>query len=179
MIPTPDACLSLMVEKGMPEHIRRHSIMVEQVASMIGAAHIRNGAALSEDKIVAGALLHDIAKARCLETGEDHSAKGKEMCLELSFDEIASIVGNHVRLEDFSPEGAVTEEEIVFYADKRVNHDKVVSLEERLEDLLLRYGRGRREVMERIERNFAVCREVERKLFRGLEFGPEDLDPLI
>ncbi|MFO7783197.1 MAG: HDIG domain-containing protein [Desulfatiglandales bacterium] len=179
MIPSLDMCLSLMEEVGMPEHIRRHSIMVEEAAVLIGEAHIHAGVHLSEDMIRAGALLHDIAKARCLETGEDHAAKGRDMCLELGLDEIAAIVGEHVRLEDFRPDAAILEKEIVFYADKRVNHDRIVSLEERLEDLILRYGKGRKGLIERIERNFAVCRDVERKLFYGLEFGPEAVARLI
>jgi uncharacterized protein len=179
MIPPPDMCLSLMEKIGMPEHIRRHSIMVEQAALMIGAAHIQSGTRLSEEAIRAGALLHDIAKADCFETGEDHASKGRDMCLDLGFGEIAAIVGEHVRLVDFRPEGEILEKEIVFYADKRVNHDRIVSLEERLEDLILRYGKGRRDIIERIERNFAVCRDVERKLFYGLDFGPEALARLI
>ncbi len=175
MIPSLDTCLSLMEDIDMPEHIRRHSIMVEEAAVLIGEAHIQSGADLSEDMIRAGALLHDIAKAECLKTGENHAARGREMCLELGFDEIAAIVGEHVRLEGFRPDGLILEKEIVFYADKRVNHDRIVSLAERLEDLILRYGNGRKDRIERIEQNFAVCRDVERKLFYGLEFGPEDL----
>lgn len=179
MIPSLDTCLSIMEEIGMPEHIRRHSIMVEEAAVMIGKAHIQSGADLSEDMIRAGALLHDIAKAECLETGRDHSARGRDMCRELGFDEIATIVGEHVRLDGFRPDGSILEKEIVYYADKRVNHDRIVSLEERLEDLILRYGKGQKDRIERITQNFAVCRDVERKLFHGLAFSSWDLAGLI
>jgi uncharacterized protein len=164
---------------GMPEHIRRHSIMVEQAAVLIGSARIRAGEPLSEEKIRAGALLHDIAKARCLETGGDHAAIGRDMCTGWGFHEIAAIVGEHVRLVDFRPRGPVLEKEIVYYADKRVNHDRLVSLEERLADLVLRYGKGREIIIERIRGNFTVCREVERKIFAGLEFGPGSLAALV
>ena len=47
-------------------------------------------------------------------------------------DEIADIVGEHVTLKSYDPVGFITEQEIVYYADKRVNHAAVVSLEERL-----------------------------------------------
>ena len=175
MVPPVNTCHNLMENLGMPDHIRRHSVMVEQAAALIGRAHIENGAELSMKRIRAGALLHDIAKAECIETGGDHAARGREMCLEHSFGEIAEIVGEHVRLQGFIREGPVLEKEIVYYADKRVNHDRIVSLDERLEDLIARYGRGREDLIGRIEENFALCRDLERKLFRDLEFGPESL----
>ncbi len=179
MIPSPDMCLSLMEEIGMPEHIQRHSVMVERTAALIAEGWIQSGARLSEDLVRAGALLHDIAKAPCLATGEDHAAKGRDMCLEMGFHEIAEIVGQHVRLRDFQPHGDVLEKEVVFYADKRVNHDAIVSLEKRLADLIERYGRGDGERIDRIRKNFEVCRDVERKLFSRLAFRPEDLAGLI
>ncbi len=175
MTPPVHACLALMEALDMPEHIRRHSVMVERAAALIGRAHIEKGAGLSMDRIRAGALLHDIAKAECLRTGGDHAAKGREMCLDRAFDEVAEIVGEHVRLEGFLPHGPVLEKEVVYYADKRVNHDRIVSLEERLEDLIARYGKGKPDLIGRIERNFALCRDLEQKLFRGLDFGPESL----
>lgn len=175
MIPSVDTCFALMERLGMPEHIRRHSIMVEQVAVFIAEAHVRAGTPLFEETVRAGALLHDIAKAPCLETGEDHAAKGRDICLACKFTEISDIVGEHVRLRRFDPEGKVLEKEIVYYADKRVNHDRVVSLEERLSDLIERYSKGRDDLAHRIRANFAVCRDVERKLFHNLVFGPDDL----
>jgi len=179
MVPSVDQCLAIMEEAGMPPHIRRHSIMVERAAGLIARAHIRGGADLSEPLVLAGALLHDIAKAPCLETGEDHAARGRDMCLEMGLDEIAEIVGAHVRLLDFRPEGEVLEKEIVYYADKRVNHDAIVSLEKRLADLIVRYGRGRDELIARMRKNFELCRDVERKLFSGLHFEPEALAGLL
>ena len=56
-----------------------------------------------------------------------------------------------------------------------MNHDRIVSLQERLTYILERYGRSRPAVCERIRANFEVCRQVEMKLFGSLAFGPEDL----
>lgn len=179
MVPSVHTCRSIMAEIGMPEHIQRHSIMVEQAAVLIAQAHIRAGADLSLDIIRAGALLHDIAKAECFQSGENHAARGSAMCLEQGFDEIAGIVEEHVRLRDFHTNGGVRAKEIVYYADKRVNHDKIVSLDERLEKLILRYGAGREDLQQRLEDNFHQCRAVERKLFQGLGFNAEDLSRLL
>lgn len=163
----------------MPEHIRRHSIMVDQVAALIARGLIERSPGLSLERTRAGALLHDIAKAECLESGGDHAARGREICVARGFEEISEIVGEHVVLQGFQAEGEVLEKEIVYYADKRVNHDRIVSLEERLEKLIERYGPGKKELERRMEQNFDLCRRVERKLFRVLDFAPDTLPRLV
>jgi hypothetical protein len=58
----------------------------------------------------------------------------------LGFPLIAEIVEQHVVL-DLNPAEAIVETAIVYYAHKRVMHDKIVTLEERVQDLLIRYGK--------------------------------------
>jgi len=168
-----------MERYGMLENIRAHSIVVEKVAAIIAEGLMDEGADLLLEKVKAGALMHDIAKTLCLHTREDHAAKGKEICLQNHLDEIADIVGEHVRLKDYRKETPVSEKEIVYYADKRVNADAVVSLEERLEYLLERYGDGKAHRHHLIRDNFDLCKDVEVKLFSRLAFDPEDLARMI
>lgn len=168
-----------MEKYQMLENIRAHSIVVEKVAAIIAQGHLEVGAAVSLEITAAGALMHDIAKTRCLKTGEDHAALGQAICLENRLEEIADIVGQHVKLTSYDPLGDVSEREIVYYADKRVNHDVVVSLEERLTYLLERYGRNQTFIRERISLNMALAKEVEKKLFGRLPFGPMEMGVLI
>jgi putative nucleotidyltransferase with HDIG domain len=175
MIPTMEECLDLMVTYRMRDNIRAHSIVVERVAREISRGLREAGVPLSLRKVAAGALMHDIAKTACLGTGSDHAAKGAEICLSHHFDEIAVIVGEHVRLRNYQPQGAICEKEVVYYADKRVNHDRIVSLEERLDYLLQRYGRNEARLRRLIGDNFELCKKVEKKLFARLSFRPEDL----
>lgn len=179
MIPSEKYCIELMSTYEMPPHIRDHSIMVERIATILGGAIQERGVILSLETLRAGALLHDIAKFICIRSGEDHSAKGREICLRNGLDEIAEIVGEHVRMRNHRPEGPITEKEIVYYADKRVNHDVIVSLEQRLDYLLERYGRGIEPLRQAIMENFEVCKRLERKLFAGLGFRPEDLHDMV
>jgi hypothetical protein len=129
--------------------------------------------------VAAGALMHDIAKEPCLHTGEDHAFKGMEICHNNQLYEIAEIVAEHVILRGFSPQKRIMEKEVVYYADKRVNHDKIVSLEERLKYLLDRYGRNRDDLCDRMLQNFELCKRVEEKIFSQLSFRPEDLLEMI
>ena len=61
---------------------------------------------------------------------------------------------------------------IVYYADKRVNHDRIVTLDERMVYILERYGRNQEKYCNAIKENFDFCRKVEKKLFHKLDFGP-------
>jgi hypothetical protein len=94
-----------------------------------------------------------------------------EICIQNNFFEIADIVREHVRLKKYEPDDAVNAREIVYYADKRVNHDRVVSLEERLEYLLVRYANGKEIIGHLIKKNFTECREVE---FHARRSGCDD-----
>ncbi|HYA02520.1 MAG TPA: HD domain-containing protein [Syntrophobacteria bacterium] len=175
MVPKIEECYALMDEFRMLESIRDHSIMVARVAELIGSSLIKAGVDIGLEKTIAGALLHDIGKTICLQHGGDHAQLGREICLERKLHEVADIVGEHVRLRDFRPEAKVSEKEIVYYADKRVNHSDVVTLAERVRYILDRYGGNDGEVCRRIRANFARCKLVEGKLFARLDYAPKDI----
>ncbi len=172
--PTREVCLRLLKEWGVPPHIRRHSERVAQVSRALGTwlADL-GGERLDVALLESAALLHDLAKARCLGSRRDHAREGAQILLGLGYPEVADVVGQHVELRGFRQEGPVTEAEVLNYSDKRVRHEDVVSLEERFLDLLERYGRGNPEVERRIRSNWALTEDLERKLFARLPFGPE------
>jgi uncharacterized protein len=173
MVPSIKMCFQLMEHHQMLENIREHSIMVARIARLIGSELLASGESLSLKKMTAAALLHDIAKTPCLVSKKDHAEEGKNICLQNGFTEIAPIVAEHVVLKNGSPGGYFTEKEIVYYADKRVNHQTVVSLEERLAYILERYGRNKKGLEARITENFHQCKALERVLFQKLSFTPE------
>jgi putative nucleotidyltransferase with HDIG domain len=175
MIPSREVCYELLEKYHMPAHIKAHSQVVAKIAGLIGHGLIQAGVALSPEKIAAGALLHDIAKGLCFDSAEDHALKGAEICRSHQMDEIALIVEKHIRLPGYEIEGGITEEEIVYYADKRVNHDVIVSLEERMEYLFERYAKDSAKLQGLIRNNFKLCKEVEDKLFAFLPFTPEEV----
>jgi uncharacterized protein len=175
MIPTIEQCYEMMERYGMLENIKAHSIMVEKVASFLGMEFKKAGKDVSLSKIAAGALLHDIAKTQSLSTREDHAARGSEICIANHFEEIADIVREHVIMRSFDSDGDVNEKEVIYYSDKRVNHDKLVSLDERMQHLFMRYAKDNKRMENQIEENFILCKKVEKKLFGLLNFTPEDL----
>lgn len=179
MIPTNEECYRMMDKYQMLDNIKSHSLVVANVAYLISTSLLEAGMKISIEKVVAGALMHDIGKTPSLESGQDHSKIGKQICLENDLDEIADIVAEHVRLKNHSMNGRLSEKEIVFYSDKRVNHDKIVSLGERLAYILERYGKSNEERCRAIKGNFEQCKKVEKKLFSRLDFSADRLADLV
>lgn len=175
-IPSITECHALMERYGMLANIRRHSQTVAAAAIAL-VDSLENGP--DRDLVIAGALLHDIAKTPCLDSGCDHAACGAEICLTHNLIDVAPIVAQHVILDDFAPQrytqGTFTASEIVYYADKRVRHEEIVNLDERLAYILEHYGRGDPWLHKRIKENFNLCRELESYIFSFLDFVPADL----
>lgn len=186
-IPTREQCLALMDQYGMLANIRAHSLLVTNVAEEILDGLMEknvSGASLPEKELVlAGALLHDIAKTICLQQDCLHAQKGRDICLEHGYPAISEIVCEHVLLKEFSPEryaqGIFYAKEIVYYADKRVCHDTIVSIEERLAYILERYGNNDEERFQRIKDNFQRCRTLEQHLFSRISFAPDELAVMV
>jgi uncharacterized protein len=178
-IPNVEECLGLMRQYHMLSNIKDHSIVVAQVAEVITNGLIAAGHELSMDTVIAGALLHDIGKTACLGNDDDHAAKGLEICLAHNLNSIADIIAEHVILKNYSAEKNFAEKEIVYYADKRVNHDQVVSLEERLEYILERYGMNNEIRCRAIKKNYDRCRDLEKRMFSFLAFEPDNISDLV
>ncbi|MGZ6231236.1 MAG: HDIG domain-containing metalloprotein [Syntrophales bacterium] len=161
-IPSREECDELMVQHSMRPNIVEHSIQVMHVSLAI-ADNLKNGVAVNRGLVIAGALLHDIAKTRSLATKERHDLSGGELLREMGFTSIAEIVEQHVVLQNLDPEGKLEEREIIYYADKRVMHDKIVTIDERVHDLLQRYGNGE-EIRSLICQNKDLILAVESKI---------------
>lgn len=182
-VPTIEQCLAYMDDFSMLENIRGHSLMVAQVAAVLleglRTADKTRHPLPAEDLVLAGALLHDIAKTQCLYGTCKHALVGHDICCDLGFPEIGEIVREHVVLSDYAPgryrQGLFNACELVYYADKRVRHDTIVLLESRLEYILGRYGDNDPVKETLILANFKTCREFEGLLFSFLDFRPSDL----
>lgn len=179
-VPTIHQCLQYIEQYEMLDNIRDHSFMVARVAKTL-VEGLGAGAATvpPTDEVLAGALLHDIAKTRCLGNNSHHAQDGQDICNELGYPEIGKIVVEHVILRQFDEDayrrGIFGARELVYYSDKRVRHDQVVSLDERLDYIIERYGQGSAEIEQRIRLNFSATKTLEQFLFSHLNFAPAEL----
>jgi len=177
--PSVSRCLSLMDEFEMLSNIRDHSIMVARTAQALLDGMHPGKVLPPRDLVIAGALLHDIAKTQCIKTSCDHTLVGSAICTELGYPEISDIVREHVILADFLVDrykrGIFSAKEVVYYADKRVLHDQVVSLDIRLEYIIERYGSNNDIHHALIRKNFRRCQDLEGFLFAHIRYQPEEL----
>ncbi len=174
MIPGVAGCLSLMEEEGMLANIKAHCLVVAGVAEGLRRQLSRIGVMIPADLVVAGGLLHDIAKTQCLEERCNHARIGAEICREHGFDAVAEIVAEHVRLPRVP--AAPTASTLVYYADKRVNHDRVVSLEERKLYIIGKYSNGEAARAVAIRARLEIWHRVEEIIFAGLDLDPVAID---
>ena len=173
-IPKREQCLSLLDDMDMPEHILAHSELVCKVALLLtdclGAAGIR----LDRPLVNASALLHDITKPRSFTTGENHSKTGGEYLTGLGFPEVGEVVRQHVILDAYFAADTPTEAEVVNYADKRVLHDKIVSLDERMQYILQRYAKNETHI-QILNTVWEQTTLLEKRLYAYLTFTPRQL----
>lgn len=163
-----------MFRYGMLENIIDHSIEVARVALFLSSELNRKGQKIDLLLVEAAALLHDLTKTECLRTRQDHARTGSKLLKEMGYERLGEVVEEHIHLMSEKDPSSITEEEVVNYADKRVKHDQIVSLEERFKDLEERYGESKR-ALERLEGLKRATYEIEKKIFSILGIDPSHL----
>lgn len=171
-IPTVEECYELMKCYAMLPNIVAHSEQVARVAVAI-MNNLKDGIDISRKAVIVACLLHDITKTRSLQTKEHHDVSGGRLLEELGFPTIGAIVKEHVVLQNLQPEGNLLAKEIVYYADKRVMHDQIVTVKERVADLIVRYG-ATEERVQIINSNARQVYMLELKIGHFLTIGLRD-----
>jgi putative nucleotidyltransferase with HDIG domain len=133
--PEKSECMKILAQHGLPKNIIAHSLAVANLAQEIAEKLKEKGAAVDVDLVVAGAILHDIAKLL-----PEHMQEGAKILREMSFFRVADVVERHgIRTTSDENLPQTLEDKIVYYADKRVVEDKTVTLEERFDYLAKTY----------------------------------------
>lgn len=174
-IPDQKTCRDLMSRTSMRPNIMEHSYRVCQIALFLGRQMNRRETGLDLALVGAASLLHDITKTSSLATKENHAETAGDLLLELGYPEVADIVRHHVRFKPEDLDAPIAEVHLVNYADKRVLHTRVVTLEERFADLVERYGTTP-PVRERIRRTREDLLSLEGRMFGQLDFPPSRLE---
>ena len=157
-IPTEDECLQILKLNKVPENIIRHSIAVANLAENIATKLQKHGINVNLALVKAASLLHDIKRL-----SSDHSRDGARFLKDAGYIEVAEIVRRH-GLKDLNlgVHPQTLEEKIVFYADKRVTEDQIVSIRERFDMLKVKYS----QVAQEIEETYQYVVDLEQELQR-------------
>lgn len=187
-----------------PIHVRRHCKKVADVAVQLAKAMMQRLRPVDVEALYVASMLHDMVRVidfrelkrdafkevvtekkwqrwsalREQYKGRNHADVACEVLTECGFAKTGAIIGAHyTRYLIERPEMFDTiEKKIVYYADKRVVGDKIVSLKERFAD-----GRKRwfdtitPELEQSLKVRESAVDRLEEELFEGLRIGPKDI----
>ena len=155
-IPSKEECIKLLKSNNVPDNIIAHTKKVCDFSMEVCDVLEKRSIKINRDLVAAAALLHDIKK---LEPGE-HEIEGAKYISSLGYPEVGILIKKHglkhCHLEEFHP--ITWEEKIIFYSDKRVKNDKVVSVDERFEYIKQRYNK------EHVEKEIKLTKDIEKEL---------------
>lgn len=175
-IPTQAQCTALWDKYEMLPNIREHSSQVALVVAWLGGQLKARGVNVNRPLILAGALLHDLAKTYTVKYGGSHAQLGAGWVVQETGNyRLAQIVYHHVHWPwelDIENESMLPSL-LVVYADKRVMHDRIVSLDERFEDIMERYGINE-EARGYIQQSLEQGRVIEKALSKFLGVGVDE-----
>jgi molybdenum cofactor cytidylyltransferase len=135
-LPTPDDALYLLALLGVPDQVVRHSRAVAKVGEALVEALRPRLPDLDIHLVRAACLLHDLARAR-----PKHALVAEHMLRNLGLARLGAVVGAHMVLPSESlGSSGVTEEHLVYLADKLVVEDAIGSLAERAARALRQHG---------------------------------------
>ena len=133
-IPSDSECLALMIRQAVSQKVIDHCRVVADLVNRLAMALNAAGCRLDIERMVSAARVHDLARD-C----PRHAVEGARILREMGFPGIADIVAVHM---DYTvKKGApITEAEVVFLADKWIQEDRKISMEERFQAKLRQYG---------------------------------------
>lgn len=155
-IPTKEECIRLLKKNNAPDNIIAHTKTVCDFSMKVCDILENRGIKINGDLVAAAALLHDIKK---IEPGE-HEIEGAKYIESLGYPEVAVLIKKHGLKHSFEDEFVpkTWEEKIIFYSDKRVKNEKIVSVDERFEYIREKYKR------EVVEKEMKLTKNIEKEL---------------
>jgi HD superfamily phosphodiesterase len=155
-----------------PEWLREHSLLVGRIAETIAGAHGEAGGA-ARDIALAG-YLHDIGRSPLVvgDTREHNELSALILAAEGLVGSVEPARRHAIyNVLDPSTSPATLADKIVYVADRRGGM-RVESVETRARDTARRHPRFAAD----IEQAIPIAKALEREVFRGLPFAPEDLE---
>ena len=194
MIPTREECLHLMDKFKTPIGVRKHSEVVNKVAVFLAKKLRAAGVDIDINMVDAASFLHDFVRQLNFYSFEgakqeevavwrplkeiyshmDHADVAAEL-LKNKYPKIGEIIAKHGCQAIHNDETETWEEKVVAYADRRVIHNKIVSVDERFEDVRIRHEEFYVKSGLDPQKEKKIILKLEKSIFRKLKFKPEEL----
>jgi alpha-ribazole phosphatase len=164
-VPTEGECGAVWSRLKVSGDVIAHSVLVAGLARVL-AVHLNSaGLVLSLPLILAAGRLHDIAKGQ-----PDHAGAGARLLAGMGYARVGAVVARHTDIQSHGP--SVDEADLIYFADKCVEEDRLVSLEDRFKKSMARYADRpgiREKVMGRFENARNIGKRIEAFLGRPVE----------
>lgn len=201
-LPSRAECLALFKQYHTPANIIRHSLAVNKVANYLADSFKQAGVDINDALVDRASLLHDLLRVCDIKDNlytfndpqdltdankkiwqeqrekykNQHHAEITANLFKQQYPEMAEVIRKH-RLSAVLKNQLVSwEEKIVYYADKRVNHDQFVSIEERMSE-----GRKRWKInksQDYSEQIIKAMEELEKEIFQLINKQPDEINKL-
>lgn len=198
-LPSRTECLRVLKQYHTPQNIVRHSLAVNKAANFLAKKFIKNNIALNAELIDRGSLLHDVLRVCDLHgdiyyfmdetdkteekrkifedqrkqyAGQHHAEATADLFRE-KYPELANVIRKHRLSAVVKGQLKTWEEKIIYYADKRVNHDKIVTLDGRMNE-----GKRRWHIKRSQDESDLIMKkmkELEKEIFQAINEDPNAL----
>ncbi len=188
-MPLPDAAEidQWYDDVALPTHIIKHNRTVAAVTRTLADHLLERATFVRKDALKAAALTHDLlrfvdfaslegdaqfspttAQSALWKTlkkryGAPHERAAAMFFREKGYEGLARIVESHGPPREDMPAPQTTEQKLLCYADKRVKFDTLVTLDQRFDDFIARYGKGKELAYAKAWR--VTMKELEKQLF--------------
>jgi len=207
-LPTRKECFDIIKKYHVPPNIVKHSLAVAKLAVFLAEKLKEKDMAVDVELVERACLLHDIARI-CEVKESDYNNIGMTVTeqektvwdklkteyraahhedtayelLKEQYPVLALTIKKHryVSVLDENDRPDTWEEKIVYYADKRVMHERIVSLKERLDDAHQRNapppsaGRGKGQNKIDTDKVDRLIFELEEEIFTAIGLDPAEV----
>jgi uncharacterized protein len=204
-LPTRNQCFDIIKKYHVPPNIVKHSLATAKLAVFLAKKLKEKDIAVDVELVERACLLHDVARICEVKESDynnigmtvteqektawdklktEYKAAGHEdtayELLKEQYPVLALTIKKHryVSLLDENDRPDTWEEKIVYYADKRVMHDKIVTLKERLDEAHqrnahLRQMKGQNNIdTDKVDR---LIFELEEEIFTAIGLDPAEV----
>jgi uncharacterized protein len=204
-LPTRKECFDIINKYHVPPNIVKHSLATAKLAVFLAEKLKEKDTAVDVELVERACLLHDVARICEVKESDynnigmtvteqqktawdklktEYKAAGHEdtsyKLLKEQYPVLALAIKKHryLSLLDENDRPDTWEEKIVYYADKRVMHERIVSLKERLDDAhqrnaQLRQMKGQNNIdTDKVDR---LIFELEEEIFTAIGLDPAEI----
>lgn len=155
--PSVDECYCILNLYHVPNNIIRHCKEVSRITLNILNKLNENGYNFNKNVMQASALLHDLARME-----KNHADAGAKILKDLGYEKVGNIISTHMDIEVDERED-ITENEILYLADKVIKEDKFLKLQERLSEYSLKFA-DNFQALNKIRNRFNEAEKIQKKI---------------